>query len=59
MLYVDSRLYDLAPASRESSCSATNVSHTFYVVPSGSDVPMHKLRAANYALFGYQARKPS
>ena len=52
MLFLEIRLYDLGRASRESSCSATNVLHAFYVVPSGSDVPMQKFREAGDDLFG-------
>ena len=52
MLYVETRLYDLAPASMESSYNLTDMLHAFYVVPSGSDVSMHKFRGAGDALFG-------
>ena len=45
MLYVDTRMYDLAPASRESSYSATDMLHAFNDVLSGSGVPMHRFRA--------------
>ena len=45
MLNVDTRLYDLAPASRESSYIATDMLHAFNDVLSGSGVLMHRFRA--------------